>query len=85
MAADQPTIRREKVSTTNDRDDAGEGFHVREVGYPAAVRSYAWMAGRQAREVRRQADRALAHEITVIHLALRKSYGVPRVTAALRR
>ncbi|MFK0287997.1 IS3 family transposase [Streptomyces sp. NPDC090499] len=46
---------------------------------------YAWMAGHQAREVRRQADRALAHEITVIHLASRKSYGVPRVTAALRR
>lgn len=45
----------------------------------------AWTAGRQAREVRRQADRALAHEITVIHLASRKNYGVPRVTAALRR
>ncbi|WP_331747887.1 IS3 family transposase (plasmid) [Streptomyces sp. NBC_00984] len=46
---------------------------------------YAWVAGRQARETRRQADEALAHEITVIHLASRRNYGVPRVTAELRR
>jgi transposase InsO family protein len=40
---------------------------------------------KEAREARRQADETLAHEITVIHLASRKNYGVPRVTAALRR
>lgn len=42
---------------------------------------YAWVAGREAREARRRADEALAHEITVIHLASRQNYGVPRVTA----
>ncbi|MEU9365184.1 IS3 family transposase [Streptomyces avermitilis] len=46
---------------------------------------YAWVAGRQAHEKRQQADEVLAHEITVIHLASRGNYGVPRVTAALRR
>lgn len=46
---------------------------------------YAWVAGTEAREARRQADEALAHEITVIHLASRRNYGVPRVTAELRR
>ncbi|MEV0282288.1 IS3 family transposase [Streptomyces sp. NPDC050610] len=46
---------------------------------------YAWAAGIAAREVRRRADEALAHEITVIHLASRGTYGVPRVTAELRR
>ncbi|MCX4734292.1 IS3 family transposase [Streptomyces sp. NBC_01363] len=46
---------------------------------------YAWVAGRQAREARRRADEALAHEIAVIHLASRRNYGVPRVTAELRR
>ncbi|MEU4066506.1 IS3 family transposase [Streptomyces wedmorensis] len=46
---------------------------------------YAWMAGAEAREAKRQADAALAHEITVIHLASRRNYGVPRVTAELRR
>ncbi|WP_435845214.1 IS3 family transposase [Streptomyces lavendulae] len=30
---------------------------------------YAWVAGTEAREARRQADEALAHEITVIHIA----------------
>ncbi|MFF4582589.1 IS3 family transposase [Streptomyces sp. NPDC001373] len=43
------------------------------------------MAGTEAREARRQADEALAHEITVIHFASRRNYGVPRVTAELRR
>lgn len=46
---------------------------------------YAWVAGRKAREARRRDDEALAHEITLIHLASRHNYGVPRVTAALRR
>ncbi|MFD3736353.1 IS3 family transposase [Streptomyces sp. NPDC058632] len=46
---------------------------------------YAWVAGAEAREARRRADEALAHEITVVHLASRRNYGVPRVTAELRR
>ncbi|MEW2426364.1 IS3 family transposase [Streptomyces nigra] len=46
---------------------------------------YAWVAGAEAREARKRADEALAHEITVIHIASRRNYGVPRVTAELRR
>ncbi|WP_329460743.1 IS3 family transposase [Streptomyces sp. NBC_01497] len=46
---------------------------------------YAWVAGAEAREARRRADGVLAHEITVIHIASRRNYGVPRVTAQLRR
>lgn len=46
---------------------------------------YAWVAGIEARETRRQTDAALAHEITVIHLASKGTYGVPRVAAELRR
>ncbi|MFE2713945.1 IS3 family transposase [Streptomyces mirabilis] len=46
---------------------------------------YAWVAGRKAREARRRDNEALAHEITVIHLASRHNQGVPRVTAALCR
>nr|WSX54149.1 IS3 family transposase [Streptomyces sp. NBC_00974] len=46
---------------------------------------YAWVAGAEAREARRRADETLAHEITVIHIASRRNYGVPRVTAELRR
>ncbi|MFJ1885781.1 IS3 family transposase [Streptomyces sp. NPDC088137] len=70
-------------------------IHAERANYPVtllckvlkAARStyYAWLAGREAREERRRADTALAHEITVIHLASRRSYGVPRMTAALRR
>lgn len=41
---------------------------------------YAWAAGIEARERRRWAD-----EITVIHLASKGTYGVPRVNAELRR
>ncbi|WP_210581930.1 IS3 family transposase [Streptomyces sp. GESEQ-4] len=43
------------------------------------------MAGIEAREERRRADEALAHEITVIHIASRGTYGVPRVTVELHR
>ncbi|WP_406469941.1 IS3 family transposase [Streptomyces sp. NBC_01615] len=46
---------------------------------------YAWVAGAEAREARRRADEALAHGITLIHIASRRNYGVPRVTAELRR
>ncbi|MCX4993486.1 hypothetical protein [Streptomyces sp. NBC_00568] len=46
---------------------------------------YAWLAGEQARAARRAADDALAHEITVLHLASRCTYGVPRIHAGLRR
>ncbi|MGW5202831.1 IS3 family transposase [Streptomyces spiralis] len=70
-------------------------IHAEKANYPVTLlcqvmktaRStyYAWVAGREAREARRRADEALAHEITVIHLASRRSYGVPCVTAELRR
>ncbi|MFB6678195.1 IS3 family transposase [Streptomyces sp. NPDC056390] len=46
---------------------------------------YAWLAAAKRRAVRQAADEALAHEITVIHVASRHTYGVPRVHAALRR
>lgn len=46
---------------------------------------YAWVAGAEAREARRQADEALAHQIAVIHIVSGRNYGVPRVTAELRR
>ncbi|MGY3059928.1 transposase InsO family protein [Streptomyces sp. TE3672] len=46
---------------------------------------YAWLAGEQARAARRAADDALAHEITVLHIASRCTYGVPRIHAELRR
>ncbi|MBV2358011.1 IS3 family transposase [Streptomyces sp. J2-1] len=41
--------------------------------------------GEQARAARRAADDALAHEITVLHIASRCTYGVPRIHAELRR
>ncbi|WP_121710428.1 IS3 family transposase [Streptomyces sp. E5N91] len=46
---------------------------------------YAWREGEAARRVRRADDDALAHEITVLHIASRHTYGVPRVHAELRR
>ncbi|MEU3283154.1 IS3 family transposase [Streptomyces antibioticus] len=46
---------------------------------------YAWCEGEAARRARREADEALAHEITVLHIASRKTYGVPRIHAELRR
>lgn len=46
---------------------------------------YAWLDGEPARATRRAADDALAHEITVLHIASRCTYGVPRIHAGLRR
>ncbi|WSC03450.1 IS3 family transposase (plasmid) [Streptomyces scopuliridis] len=46
---------------------------------------YAWETGEQARSVREREDLALVHEITVIHVASRRTYGVPRIHAELRR
>ncbi|MFE4679636.1 IS3 family transposase [Streptomyces sp. NPDC056728] len=46
---------------------------------------YAWLAAARTRSVRKAADEALVHEITVIHVGSRQTYGVPRVHAALRR
>lgn len=46
---------------------------------------YAWLVSEQARADRRAADDALAHEITVLHIASRCTYGVPRIHAELRR
>ncbi|MFF8581738.1 IS3 family transposase [Streptomyces albidoflavus] len=46
---------------------------------------YAWREGETARQERRAADHALAHEITVLHIASRRTYGVPRIHAELRR
>ncbi|WP_328406510.1 IS3 family transposase [Streptomyces sp. NBC_00390] len=44
-----------------------------------------WSAGGQARAARRAVDDVLAHEITVLHIASRCTYGVPRIHAELRR
>lgn len=46
---------------------------------------YAWRSGERARRARQAADDALAHEITVLHVASRHTYGVPRIHAGLRR
>ncbi|MFE3866058.1 IS3 family transposase [Streptomyces goshikiensis] len=46
---------------------------------------YAWCTGEAARQARRAADDALAHEITVLHIASRRTYGVLRINAELRR
>ncbi|MFF8036379.1 IS3 family transposase [Streptomyces sp. NPDC016626] len=46
---------------------------------------YAWRSGEQARRARRAADDAPAHEITVLHIVSRHTYGVPRIHADLRR
>ncbi|MDQ1005548.1 putative transposase [Streptomyces sp. V4I23] len=70
-------------------------IHAEKANYPVTLlckamktaRStyYAWVARAEAREARGRADEAPAHEITVIHVASRRNYGVPRVTAELRR
>ncbi|EFE72026.1 integrase [Streptomyces viridosporus ATCC 14672] len=46
---------------------------------------YAWQAAAKARAARQAADEALAHEITVIYVASRHTYGLPRIHAELRR
>ncbi|WP_338775270.1 DDE-type integrase/transposase/recombinase [Streptomyces sp. DG1A-41] len=46
---------------------------------------YAWLAGEKTRRAKQAADDVLAHEITVLHLASRSSYGVPRIHAGLTR
>ncbi|WP_413754953.1 IS3 family transposase [Streptomyces sp. MMBL 11-3] len=46
---------------------------------------YAWLAAAKTRAARRAAGQALVHEITVIHVGSRRTYGVPRGTAELRR
>ncbi|UXY32270.1 IS3 family transposase [Streptomyces sp. HUAS TT20] len=45
---------------------------------------YSGLASAKSRAARQAADEALAHEVTVIHVASRKTYGVPRVHAELR-
>ncbi|MGW4048729.1 IS3 family transposase [Streptomyces sp. NPDC004721] len=44
-----------------------------------------WLAGEKTRSARKAADDALAHEITVLHVASKATYGVPRIHAGLRR
>ncbi|WP_335940626.1 IS3 family transposase [Streptomyces sp. PTD5-9] len=67
------------------REDA-ELKKEREILRKAARSSfYAWLTAAKARTVRKAADEALAHEITVIHVASRGTCGVPRVHAELRR
>ncbi|MGW1506058.1 hypothetical protein ACWCQW_47700 [Streptomyces mirabilis] len=46
---------------------------------------YTWEAGEQVRSVREREDLALVHEITVIHVASKRTYGVPRIPGELRR
>lgn len=46
---------------------------------------YAWLAAVKSRVERRAADQALVHEITLIHVDSRQTYGVPRVHVELRR
>ncbi|MFV5996916.1 IS3 family transposase [Streptomyces sp. NPDC056231] len=69
--------------------------HAEKANYPIALlcrvlhvaRSsyYAWRESEAARRARQAADDSLAYEITVLHLASRKTYGVPRIHAELRR
>ncbi|GAB2958205.1 IS3 family transposase [Streptomyces heilongjiangensis] len=70
-------------------------IHAEKANYPVTLlcrvlhvaRSsyYAWREGKAARRRRQAADDALAHEITVLHLASRCTCGVPRIHAELRR
>ncbi|GGT80004.1 transposase [Streptomyces atratus] len=46
---------------------------------------YAYLAGREAAQVRQEAEDELAGEIRQIHTESRGAYGAPRVTAVLRR
>ncbi|MFJ8388890.1 IS3 family transposase [Streptomyces sp. NPDC094438] len=45
----------------------------------------AWLAASKTRAARQATDEALSHEIAVIHVASRHTYGVPRIHAELRR
>ncbi|MFD8525608.1 hypothetical protein ACFV2D_37435 [Streptomyces capillispiralis] len=47
--------------------------------------SHAWREGEAARRARRAADGTLAHEITVVHIASRHTYKIPRIHAELHR
>ncbi|MEU0163670.1 IS3 family transposase [Streptomyces sp. NPDC006261] len=70
-------------------------IHAEKVNYPVVLlcrtlhvtRSsyYAWREGEAARQARQAADDALAHEITALHIASRKTYGGPRIHAERRR
>ncbi|WP_138899509.1 IS3 family transposase [Streptomyces chryseus] len=70
-------------------------IHAEKANYPVTLlcramkvarsSSYAWRDGEAARRARQLADDALAHEITVLHIASRKTYGVPRIHAELLR
>ncbi len=46
---------------------------------------YAWRSAAKTRSARWAADQALMHEIIVIHVGSRQTYGVPCVHAGLRR
>ncbi|QHC23250.1 IS3 family transposase [Streptomyces sp. GS7] len=46
---------------------------------------YAWLDASKTPAARQAADEVLVHEITVIHIASRQTYGVPRIHAELRR
>ncbi|MFE7616836.1 IS3 family transposase [Streptomyces sp. NPDC057496] len=72
-------------------------IHAEKANYPVVLlcrvlhvtRSscYAWREGEgeAACRERRAADDALAHEITVLHITSRRTHGVPRIHAELRR
>ncbi|WP_171133995.1 IS3 family transposase [Streptomyces sp. Z423-1] len=70
-------------------------IHTEKANYPVVLlcrvlkvaRSsyYAWCDGEAARRAREAANDALGHEITVLHIASRHTYGVPRIHAELRR
>ncbi|MEU0763652.1 IS3 family transposase [Streptomyces microflavus] len=47
--------------------------------------AYAWAEGEAARRRRQEADDALAHQITVLHVASQHTYGAPRIHAELVR
>ncbi|MDN3267026.1 IS3 family transposase [Streptomyces sp. MA15] len=47
--------------------------------------SYAWAEGEAARRRRQEADGALAHKITVLHVVSKHTYGAPRIHAGLVR
>ncbi|MFE4020733.1 IS3 family transposase [Streptomyces sp. NPDC059101] len=46
---------------------------------------YAWLCAGKTRAARRASDDALAHEINVLHIASKSTYGAPRIHAELRR